>query len=363
MSIFGKWPHREKNFLDDGESVWIFGAGKFGRLVANVCLAQGIKVNGFIQTSPTSSNLLGVPIITWNDLSKRDRIIPLIIGIFNRDSPLDELVTIAKNSGFERIILPWDIAEQFGSKLGWNYWLAGSNFLRSYSKDLNWLYERLQDDASRNCLERVVNFRLGLDLNYASFRHKSKQYFNELTIPKLKGKELDFLDGGAFNGDNLKQLSKITKIHQAWLFEPDIQNFKNMVAKVNRAKLPGYCLPLGLSNCNKNIKFFGGSGEDAHIDLNGNNHITTVSIDDFLSGQKVDLVKLDVEGSEIPALEGAIKTISNFKPILALSCYHHPTDLWILPRLIDKICKAYNFYFLQHCNNSFDLVLYGIPSE
>jgi FkbM family methyltransferase len=361
MSIFDQLPKRENKLLLKGEAVWIFGTGSFGRSVAKACLLKGIEVKGFVQTEPTASYVDDLPVLAWSELSAKDRLMALVIGIFNRDTPLDELIRLAHKFECNNIIMPWDFYAQFEKELGWRFWLANPNFIRAHTRELNWVYNRLADETSRKCLERVVNFRLGLGLDYGSFTHSSEQYFNDITLERFQNKNLNYLDGGAFDGDTLKALTSLAEVNQAWLFEPDSKNFSSMSKAVHDENLPGYCLPLGLSDSHKFLNFSGGEGEAARIDHNGTDGITTVAIDDFLSGQNVDFIKLDVEGAEAEVLRGAVSTIVKQKPVLTISCYHHPGDIWDLPRQIDQIEKNYEIYFRQHQYNSFDLVLYGVP--
>ena len=81
-----------------------------------------------------------------------------------------------------------------------------------------------------------------------------------------------------------------------------------------------------------------------------------------LAGTRVDMLKLDVEGSEVSALLGAARTLRDSRPVLAISAYHRPEDLWVLPDLLAELCPDYRLYLRQHTNNSFDLVLYGVPA-
>jgi hypothetical protein len=81
-----------------------------------------------------------------------------------------------------------------------------------------------------------------------------------------------------------------------------------------------------------------------------------------LGAQAVDLIKLDIEGAEAPALGGARRTLARSKPVLALSAYHRPEDLWALPDLVSDLCDGYRLYLRQHACNSFDLVLYAVPA-
>lgn len=75
--------------------------------------------------------------------------------------------------------------------------------------------------------------------------------------------------------------------------------------------------------------------------------VETITIDTFADQNllaEVDFVKMDIEGSEIPALTGATKTIERFKPKLAISVYHKGDDLLVIPKLIHSIRDDYNYY-------------------
>jgi hypothetical protein len=71
---------------------------------------------------------------------------------------------------------------------------------------------------------------------------------------------------------------------------------------------------------------------------------------------------MDIEGAEALALIGAKKIIKKCRPILAISYYHKPDDIWEIPLLLEKQCENYKFYLRQHLYNSFESVLYAIPS-
>jgi len=54
--------------------------------------------------------------------------------------------------------------------------------------------------------------------------------------------------------------------------------------------------------------------------------------------ERVDFIKMDIEGAEVDGLLGAEETIKRFKPKLAICTYHRPTD----PVEIRKILLKYN---------------------
>jgi FkbM family methyltransferase len=78
--------------------------------------------------------------------------------------------------------------------------------------------------------------------------------------------------------------------------------------------------------------------------------VKATSLDSYLEEaglQRIDFLKLDVEGAEPDVLEGGRRTIQRHRPALAISVYHKLSDFWEIPELIDAIQPGYRF-FLDH---------------
>lgn len=89
--------------------------------------------------------------------------------------------------------------------------------------------------------------------------------------------------------------------------------------------------------------------------------VKTISIDTFVEENKidkVDFIKMDIEGAEVSALTGAARTIKKYKPKLAISVYHKWDDLLVIPQLIHEIRDDYNYYL--DCTTGFggEVILY-----
>jgi FkbM family methyltransferase len=56
---------------------------------------------------------------------------------------------------------------------------------------------------------------------------------------------------------------------------------------------------------------------------------------------RVDFIKMDIEGAEVPALAGARETIGSFKPRLAIATEHKPDDEYTIPAAVRKIRPDY----------------------
>jgi hypothetical protein len=82
----------------------------------------------------------------------------------------------------------------------------------------------------------------------------------------------------------------------------------------------------------------------------------------MLPGKQINLIKIDVEGAELQVINGMKKTLSQSRPVITLSLYHNPQDIWTLPELLFNLCDNYSFFIRQHYFNSFDSVFYAVPN-
>lgn len=93
------------------------------------------------------------------------------------------------------------------------------------------------------------------------------------------------------------------------------------------------------------------------------NKTETLAIDELAKKQnldRVDFIKMDIEGAEIPALEGAKEVIQTFKPKLAISVYHKNDDLITIPALIKQYNPEYKFFFDYYTDTGAEAILYAI---
>ena len=90
--------------------------------------------------------------------------------------------------------------------------------------------------------------------------------------------------------------------------------------------------------------------------------IKTKSIDDLVKEEgleKVDFIKMDIEGSELVALKGAKRTICQYKPNLAICIYHKIEDFYMIPKYIKQIVPEYKLYVKHHTDMEWETVLYA----
>jgi FkbM family methyltransferase len=94
--------------------------------------------------------------------------------------------------------------------------------------------------------------------------------------------------------------------------------------------------------------------------------VETRSIDELVaSGQigRLDLLKLDIEGAELRALQGAAATIRQFRPRIAVSLYHSMDDMVQIPDWLRSLELGYRFYLGHYTRYAEETVLFAVPPE
>ena len=93
--------------------------------------------------------------------------------------------------------------------------------------------------------------------------------------------------------------------------------------------------------------------------------INATTMDKFCCNNNImpDFIKMDIEGAEMPALEGGMKTIQECRPQLAISIYHSNEDFINIPLYLNKNLKNYHFKLVHYSPWRSETVLYAIPQE
>lgn len=87
--------------------------------------------------------------------------------------------------------------------------------------------------------------------------------------------------------------------------------------------------------------------------------IETIVLDEFLRGERVTFIKMDIEGAELDALRGASQIIKEQKPKLAISVYHRDDDIVAIPKLLTGLRPDYKLYLRHYSLLLNETVLYA----
>lgn len=94
---------------------------------------------------------------------------------------------------------------------------------------------------------------------------------------------------------------------------------------------------------NNEILKFQEMSAGSRVDDGGEVSVEGVTIDSIIGNQDATFIKMDVEGSELNALQGAQNVIKNKKPKLAICIYHKPEDIYEIGAYILSLVPEYKF--------------------
>jgi FkbM family methyltransferase len=76
--------------------------------------------------------------------------------------------------------------------------------------------------------------------------------------------------------------------------------------------------------------------------------------------ERVDFIKMDIEGNELQALRGAEQVLRRYRPRLAISLYHRWEDYFRIPIHLHALCLGYKFYLENYTISDGETVLYCV---
>ena len=231
------------------------------------------------------------------------------------------------------------------------------------------LFSLWQDEFSRQEYLAQLKFRIFGDYDSLSAPVPQESYFPDDLFDLLPDEIL--IDCGAFDGITVKNFLKRPKKFKGKIvaYEPDPVNFRllkqytsSLAKGVKERIIP---LPYAVGAKHEIVHFDGTGTMGSAIRNTGKLEVECVTLDDNLNSLQVvpTYIKMDIEGGELDALEGARHLIQKEKPILAICLYHRYNDLWLIPLYIRSLVKDYRLFLRPHEIEGWQLVCYAIPTS
>lgn len=211
-----------------------------------------------------------------------------------------------------------------------------------------------QDAHSARLLKALINLRHNANLSRVQPYNAVKDLlYTEDTYwlgrRTLADEFLTVIDAGAFDGDTMQSLFKAygARIKRYYAFEPMPHIFTKLEQTANKFTntAPIYCRNAALYNQNAQLGFYKGVPRSSRVSAKGDIFVPGLRLDDLkleITGKAC--LKMDIEGAEMAALEGATEFIRTYRPHLALCLYHKSNDVYKIPRFIQSIAPGYKFY-------------------
>lgn len=344
---------------ENTKKIFIYGAGKYGKIILNLLKNNGIEPTGFIDNFLPETEIEKIKVYKQAEIQDKEALI-IVSSLFNAQNifqalsldgfsnPLHFLaLLIYKNESLEETTFLNESLQE--------YVLDIVDNKNEYAKTLT-LFD---DEMSKIFFHYLSDLRL--DYNYKKNIDNfttSTLYFPE-DLFELKNDEI-FVDGGGFIGDTT--LSFIQKVkgeyEKIYIFEPCKESYDKSIENLKPFEKIQF-FQKGISNKNEKLCFNTNINKyGCHISGNGNEIIETIKIDSEIK-ESVSLIKFDIEGCEKQGLLGAADLIKKYSPKLAICAYHRPRDLWELPQIIKNINPDYRIYVRLYGYN-LEAVIYAI---
>jgi len=348
--------------MNQKNSYVIYSAGETGKQVADLLLEQNQTVIAIFDRNPKESEYRDINILKldeWERLVNLENFI-CVLAIHNHYIDPKPIYADLKQFGFGKV---WNMVEfskawSFPDK----YWLSSSFPYESRLAQVDCLLPFLADDLSKSILASIWEYWQKGDLERCPEPSLYDEYV-PTDVPRYPEK-LRLIDCGASNGSTLTRLTKADYlIDAAMAFEPDPSNFKKLAKQTEYFNL--IPLPLGLWSSETQLSFAVNSHNSlaSGLDAVGATLIQCVSLDSVAINFNPNLVKFDIEGSELEVLHGAKKLIHKYRPNLCVSVYHRPGDPLDILELLASWKLGYQFYLRCHEYHSYGLVLYCISEN
>lgn len=237
--------------------------------------------------------------------------------------------------------------------------------LKENVNNLYEMYKSLEDYRSKKVFYAILKNWLYYDiksLNQA-FDSLYYPYFDLDIIPDPKN--AIFVDLGAYIGDtifNFLETYGIDSYQKIYAYEMTKDSFNSLQKNVE--EYPNIITKqIGVSNfIGKGSILENKTSNQANLLVsNEKGDISITTLDEDIKEQ-IDILKMDIEGSELEALEGAINHIKNEKPKLLISIYHGYPDFIRIWKWVQNLNLNYHFYLRYYGTSLFptEIVLFAI---
>lgn len=368
-----------KNLID---KIVLYGAGSAGIAFLHYLQDAGIYPRCFADGDPNKWGLKceNLPVINFKDIVKVIGEDALVIVTINTDGKkycksFDEALREGGHTGVHknlkeagcRNVIDYTYFRKCRKLFqGDKYNLPSCSdisIMEQHESDLCEVYALLEDDKSREVFEKLVRFRMIDDSIQIPTESMDRQYFEYEFYPKSQNEI--FVDCGAYNGISLDAFLRANKrkFRKYYGLEPDVENYKKLKEYV--VKLPteiqnkAVIVNKAAYDENRKVSFYNLNGPGSFISDGGIQTVDAIRIDNLVDEDGATYIKMNIEGSELQALQGAKRVIQGSHPKLAIAGYHKTWDLWEVPKLIGRMDSSYRFYLRSYMNN-LSFVYYGI---
>lgn len=320
---------------DDNKPVVIYGMGNGAEKIISVLKEYGVEVADIFASDEfvRGHSFLGYKVLKYSEVCEKYDDFNIVLAFATH---IDDMLQKIKNMNEEHSVFAPDVP------------VAGDGiFTRKYFEEnrdkFEYIYNKLADEESKKVYEDIINFKISGKVKYlynSTTYSKDDIYQNILMLNDHE----TIVDMGAYDGDTIREFTSYTgqKYNHIYALEPDEKNFKKLTK--NTDGMQGVSLyNLGAWEKKDTLIFSKKAGRNSKLSSEG----VPVSVTDIdsLIDDEITMLKMDIEGAELKALNGCKNTIKKYSPKLYVCAYHRNEDLFALPLKILELNENYKIYF------------------
>ena len=329
---------KEENVWDflkkDGKPVMIYGMGNGAEKIISTLNTYQITVSEIFASDEfvRGHSFLGYKVLKYSEVCEKYDDFNVVLAFATH---LENVIENIKKINSEHKVFAPDVPVAGGG-------LFTREYVKEHNDDFDFVYEHLADEKSKKDYIDILNFKVSGKVDYLlnSFCDKESIYRN---ILRLNDSE-SIVDLGAYDGDTIREFTTYTKgkYNKIIALEPDAKSYKKLIKNTAEMKnLETY--NMGAWNEKDTLIFAKEQSRNSHISASGV-PIKVTDIDSLID-YPVTMIKMDIEGSEMKALDGAKRIIKTYLPKLYVCAYHRNEDLFALGKKILSLNDKYMLYF------------------
>lgn len=329
---------KEENVWDflkkDGKPVMIYGMGNGAEKIISTLNTYQITVSEIFASDEFVRGhlFLGYKVLKYSEVCEKYDDFNVVLAFATH---LENVIENIKKINSEHKVFAPDVPVAGGG-------LFTREYVKEHNDDFDFVYEHLADEKSKKDYIDILNFKVSGKVDYLlnSFCDKESIYRN---ILKLNDSE-SIVDLGAYDGDTIREFTAYTKgkYNKIIALEPDEKSYKKLIKNTAEMKnLETY--NIGAWNEKDTLIFAKEQSRNSHISASGV-PVKVTDIDSLID-YPVTMIKMDIEGSEMKALDGAKRIIKTYLPKLYVCAYHRNEDLFALGKKILSLNDKYMLYF------------------
>lgn len=327
----------------------VLGTNEWARSVGSL-----VKIEYYIDDFTEASEFCGRPVIRSADAKREIMTLSTVVGgrllsareVLRRtvDSHLDYFSFLKHTS------LPVKPVTYLSDSVDWSFG-PGAVLAR--------LRALLHDEISIETLDRIVALRRDFDLESMTVfaDQQERQYFEEFI--RLAPHDV-FLDVGAFDGYTTEYLrQRYGGEIMCHLFEPS-PRMANALSQKLSEDVRSSVHQCALGNTMDTARLVE-SGSSSHLGSGGVS-IQVRTLDSF-SFERVDFIKVDIEGGEESFIDGARSTLERCQPQVAIACYHSNAQLGGVFNKMHEVMPDARIYLRHYTEGFAETDLFFIPQR